>query len=240
MNTLSGILFRRIPFITLFLLLWLAGCFIFESAINAFAIPFSYRIGPSLGISQSIASNGHFLRFITSSFFHANLGHFISNSIGLIVFLSLLEFTIGSYRALLVVLVSALGGTIGSVIFEWVQYMVGSSTILFGVYGALGVLIIKYRHELGRHFILITIIWLINLVFSVLAGYLSLEIVDQGAHIGGFIAGALVTFFITRGISITELQAPISPRMKLIAVTLAVVFGISCIVETLALWKFIT
>jgi membrane associated rhomboid family serine protease len=233
----KGNMFRRIPFLTFFLLMWLVLCFIFEWSIKAFVYP--DRIGSFFGISRSIALNGYFLRFVTASFFHMNLGHFISNIFGLIIFLSVLEYAIGAYRALIVVLVSALGGTIGSVVFEWVQFMVGASTILFGVYGALGILIFRYRQELGKYFALIALIWLINLVGSVLAGYISLKIVDQGAHIGGFIAGALVTLCITHGRSLKELQNPISLRMKISLITLVAIFGISFFKEVFVLWPLL-
>lgn len=237
MTVFKSKIFRHIPFLTIFLLIWLTICFIFEWAIKAFVYP--ERIWSFLSISRSIALNGHFLRFATASFFHVNLGHFISNIFGLIIFLPILEYVIGSYRVLFVVLISALGGTIGSIVFEWVQVMVGASTILFGVYGALGILIFRYRQELGKYFTLITTIWLINLVGSVLAGYISLKIVDQGAHIGGFIAGALVTIYVTHGRCLKELQNPISLRMKISLITLVAIFGISFFKEVFVLWPLL-
>jgi membrane associated rhomboid family serine protease len=142
-------------------------------------------------------------------------------------FLSILEYVIGPYRAILVALISAVGGTIGSVVFEWVQWMVGASTILFGVYGSLGILILKYRRELGEHSTLVAIIWILSLVGSVFAGYISLEVVDQGAHIGGFVVGALVTVCTTRGRSLEELQNPIGLRIKNSSLFLVGIFGVT-------------
>jgi membrane associated rhomboid family serine protease len=221
----EGNMFRRIPFLTIVLIIWLGVCFSLEWALKAFIDP--DHLFPFFGISRSIVLNGHFFRFATASFFHANVGHFLSNIIGLIIFLSILEYVIGPYRALIVVLISALGGTIGSIVFEWVQVMVGASTILFGVYGALGTLIFKYRTVLGRFFKLIIAIWLFDLIVIIAAGYISLKVVDEGAHIGGFIAGALISIYITHGQALEELHNPLSLRMKNILTILVALFGIS-------------
>lgn len=150
-----------------------------EWAIKALVNP--ELLFSSFGISRSIALNGHFLRFATAAFFHVNFGHFISNFIGLIIFLTILEYAAGPYRALIIVLISALGGTVGSIVYEWVNVMVGASTILFGVFGAIGMLILRYQHELGKYSMLITIIWLIDVITSAMAGYMEfLTFLDGG------------------------------------------------------------
>lgn len=72
-----------------------------------------------------------------------------------------------------------------------------------------------------------------------MAGYISLEIVDQGAHIGGFIAGAFVIICITRGRSFEELQNPMSLRLKISIITLVAIFGISFFKEVFVLWPLL-
>jgi rhomboid protease GluP len=174
-------------------------------------------------------------RLITANFFHLNAGHLLSNIFGLLFFSTLLEIMLGKPRVMMVILLSALGGTIGSLLFHMVDWMVGSSTILFGVFGGLGVLILNYRRELGRHFITASISWCVSLIPLTTLGYLSLEKVDQGAHIGGLIAGILSTSMIVYPYPTTELNKPLSLKGKVILFTLLTIFGLSLIKELIPL-----
>lgn len=212
----------RIPFLTVGLTVWLAVCFWFEWAIMA--LPNQARMLAFFGISKSTFFRGHFLRLATAGFFHMNIGHLVSNVIGLLFFLAVLECAVGSNRALVIVLVGELGGTLFSLLIGWVSSMVGSSTILFGVYGALGALVLKYRKPLGRYFALAAIIWTINLIVIIAGGYISLGTVDQGAHIGGFVAGVISALCIAHGRSLDELRSPAGLRLKIVTLAFVAVF----------------
>jgi membrane associated rhomboid family serine protease len=63
--------------------------------------------------------------------------------------------------------------------------------------------------------------------------------VAYGAHIGGFIAGALAAVITTRGHCLHDLQKPVSLRMKIGAAALAAVFGIGFCAEVLVLWPLL-
>ena len=220
---------KRIPFLTIFIIFYLIGCFYIEyavGAINNFTLLISY-----FGLSRSSIIEGHFLRLVTSGFFHVNIGHLISNIIGLLIFMGILEVIVGKYYTMLVIFASALGGALGSIIIEMVQFTVGSSTILFGVYGALGVLLLRYRLNLNRYFYVLAALWIFELVVISVSGYISLKVVDQGAHIGGFIAGVLTMLCVTRDHTIYDLRGPVSLTIKIVLIAMSALFIIGFIKE---------
>jgi len=209
-------------------------CFLFQSKVEATDNNFA-ALASFFSVSRESVQNGLLARLITANFFHLNLGHLLSNIFGLLFFSSLLEILLGKPRVTMVILLSALGGTIGSLLFHMVDWMVGSSTFLFGVFGGLGVLILKYRRELHRHFSTAMTSWCISLIPLTTLGYLSMEKVDQGAHVGGLVAGILSTLIIVYPYSITELNKPLSLKGKVFLVVLLAVFGLSLIKEVVPL-----
>jgi membrane associated rhomboid family serine protease len=159
----------------------------------------------------------------------------MSNIVGFLFFSSLLEIILGRSRIIIVMLLSAIGGTIGSLLFHMVDWMVGSSTILFGVFGGLGVLVVKYKRELHKLFIAAVISWCINFILLSTLGYLSLSIVDQGAHVGGFVAGTLTTWILVYSYSTTEINKTPGFRVRVLLMVLLAVFGLSVFKEVVPL-----
>jgi rhomboid protease GluP len=228
-NTLS----RYIPIVSLSMIGLLILCFFFQSKVGAtYSLS---KLASLFSISSEAVHNGHFLRLITANLFHVNLGHLLSNIVGLLFFSTFLEIMVGRSRVTIIMLLSAIGGTIGSLLFHMVYCMVGSSTILFGVFGGLGVLIVKYRGELHRFLIPAVIIWCISLILLSTLGYISLEIVDQGAHAGGIVAGILSTWIIVYPYSISEIKKPLTLRLRILLIVLLSVFGLSFIKEVVLL-----
>lgn len=217
-------IFRFIPIVNLSLISLLILCFLLEIRVGAAD---NFDKLPSLfGISYKTILDGHILRLFTANLFHVNLGHLISNLAGLIFFASILEIIIGRSRFVIVVLLSALGGTIGSMMFNLVEWMVGASTILFGTFGGLGALLLKYRKEMNRFYIPTLIGWCVCLLLLTTLGYLSLDVVDQGAHIGGIAAGIITTWIIVKSDSIKEIK-PLRLRTLIFMVALLIAFGLS-------------
>lgn len=224
---------RYFPVATLLMTLLLILCFVFQSWVGA--TDNIERLGSLFGVSSTSVQNGHIQRLITANFFHVNRGHLLSNLAGLLCFSSLLEIYLGRSRAAIVILLSAIGGTVGSLLFHVVDWMVGSSTILFGVFGGLGVLILKYRKELRQLFFTAGISWCITLVFMATLGYLSLEHVDQGAHVGGFIVGVLSTWLMASPYPATGENKPLSSEGRVLLIALLVIFGVSLLLEVVPL-----
>lgn len=220
---------RYIPIVTLSMIVFLILCFYLETMVGATYS--STQLASLFSVSLDTIRSGHLPRLFTANLFHVNRGHLQSNIAGLLFFSSLLEIIVGRSRAAVVILLSALGGTIGSLLFHIVDWMVGSSTILFGVFGGIGVLVFKNRRTLHRHFLLVAISWCVSLILLSTLGYLSLQYVDQGAHIGGIAAGILATWLLTDAHSSAEERKPLSFRARAALIVLIAVFGISFIKE---------
>jgi rhomboid protease GluP len=230
---LRGPVSRFIPLLTLSLALLLVLCFLLQQRLGATDVhPHgNTRISTLFAVSGDAIRRGHWLRLFTANLFHMNVGHLLSNLFGLMFFSSVLEIALGKSRAAIIILLSALGGTVGSLLVHMVDWMVGSSTILFGVFGGLGVLMVKYRAELHRFFVAALIGWCVVLTLLSTLGYLSLEIVDQGAHVGGIVAGGLVTLAMIYPCSLRDLDKPIGLKTKSFLALLLAIFALSFIRE---------
>jgi membrane associated rhomboid family serine protease len=228
---------RYIPAVTLAMISLLAVCFVLQSKLEATD---SHTLGPArlaslFSVSWDTVRSGHMLRLMTANLFHVNRGHLLSNLMGLLFFSSFLETIMGKSRVTIVILLSALAGTIGSLLFHIVDWMVGSSTILFGVFGGLGVLILKYRRELDRYFLTAAISWCISLLLMSTLGHLSLSHVDHGAHVGGMAAGMLSTWNMVSGHAMPQINEPLNWKVRALLTVLLAIFSLSLIKEVFPL-----
>lgn len=229
-------LLRYIPLVNLSMISLLILCFRLEIRVGA--VDNFDKLSFLFSISNQTIQDGHILRLYTANLFHVNHGHLISNISGLIFFSSILEIIIGKSRFVIVVLLSSLGGTIGSLLFNIVEWMVGSSTILFGIFGGLGALLLKYRKEMNRFFIPTLIGWCVCLILLSTLGYISLEVVDQGAHIGGIVVGIITTWIIVKSDYIMEIR-PLRLRTVIFLIILLIAFVLSVAKEVIPLMSSI-
>ena len=162
--------------------------------INLFVFLFPMSYGNSDQIYNLFASYGPFVkmgdyyRLLTAAFLHANIAHLIFNMYALWIIGMQLESFIGRWRYLVVYLFSAITGSLLSVIITPDAVSVGASGAIFGLLGALLYFGYHYRVYLGT-VIKSQIIPLI--VINLLLGFMVPEI-DNAAHIGGLIGGALI------------------------------------------------
>lgn len=140
------------------------------------------------GLNPELIKSGGFYRILTSSFNHIGLLHLIFNSYALYLIGSQLEGFLGRTKYVIVYLTSAIAGSLLSICFvsDW---NVGASGAIFGLLGSLLYFGYHYRVFLGQ-VIKSQIIPLI--VINLIIGFLSTRINNAG-HIGGLIAGVLVT-----------------------------------------------
>ena len=131
---------------------------------------------------------GDYYRLISAAFMHANIAHLIFNMYALWIIGMQLESFIGKWRYLVVYLFSAISGSLLSVIVTPDAVSVGASGAIFGLLGALLYFGYHYRVYLGT-VIKSQIIPLI--VINLLLGFM-VPGIDNAAHIGGLIGGALI------------------------------------------------
>jgi membrane associated rhomboid family serine protease len=158
---------------------------------------------------------GEWWRVLTAAFLHVGPVHLAFNMVALLVFGSELERSLGRWRFLGVYLVSALGGAVAIQLLGDPRVPVaGASTAIYGLLGALGVLMIARRQDLRGLLTLLAI----NVLISFLPG------VSLLGHLGGLVAGAAAAglLLLTRRSPRVQAIALASFGVLLLAVSIAV------------------
>ncbi|MBN1094461.1 rhomboid family intramembrane serine protease [Blastococcus sp. TML/M2B] len=121
-------------------------------------------------------------RVITAAFLHIGPVHLAVNMLALLVFGSELERQIGRARYLALYVASALGGAVAIQLLGDPRVVVaGASAAIYGLLGALGVLMLAGRQDVRGLLTLLAI----NVFISFLPG------ISLLGHLGGLVAGAL-------------------------------------------------
>jgi rhomboid protease GluP len=132
---------------------------------------------------------GEYYRLITCAFLHAGVIHLFVNMYSLFVVGTQVETFIGKWKFLFVYLISALSGSLMSIIFNANIVSVGASGAIFGLLGSL--LYFGYHYRMYLSNTLLTQIVPI-IILNLFIGFMSTNI-DNGAHIGGLVGGLLAT-----------------------------------------------
>jgi membrane associated rhomboid family serine protease len=127
---------------------------------------------------------GEWWRIFTAAFLHYGLVHLALNMLGLLIFGSELERQLGRWRFLALYLLSLLGGAVAIQLFGRPgQPVAGASTAIYGLLGALLVLMLVRRQDLRG---IVTLLAL-NIALSFIPG------ISLLGHLGGLVFGALTT-----------------------------------------------
>ncbi len=145
--------------------------------------------------SNGLIEAGQYWRLVTPIFLHVNFVHMLVNMAGLYFLGDTLERIYGSMKFALIYFVSGIASVAAS--FELgPAMMVGASGAVFGLAGALVVYGFRHRARIPARFStmfgagLLPLIG-INILFGVLVPG-----VDNWAHLGGLVSGALVALFL--------------------------------------------
>ena len=134
--------------------------------------------------------NGEYYRLITAAFAHYDLFHLLFNMYALYIIGPQIESFFGKTKYILIYLFSSLIGSLMSITFMADNGgSLGASGAIFGLFGSLIYFGYHYRLYLGT-VIKSQIIPLV--LFNLILGFVSSNI-DNAAHIGGLIGGALIT-----------------------------------------------
>jgi len=142
--------------------------------------------------NRSLVLSGEFYRLLASAFLHGSILHLVVNMYSLWIIGSQVETYIGKVKYLIIYLLSALMGSIFSIVFLENSLSVGASGAIFGLMGALLYFGYHYRLYLSNALTgqLIPII-----ILNLTLGFISTGI-DNAAHIGGLIGGYLSTMIV--------------------------------------------
>lgn len=142
--------------------------------------------------ARRVLLEGEYYRLFTSMFMHGGIDHLVSNMIFLAALGEMLERAVGHFRFAALYLLSGMGGGIFSmlnVVIGGDYYTsVGASGAIFGLIGALLILVIINN---GRYEGISIKRMIFAIAYMVYEGMAS-EGIDNAAHLGGLIFGALI------------------------------------------------
>lgn len=165
------------------------ACLVFGDAI--------YEAG-ELDVAK-VVFGGEYNRLFSAMFLHAGLGHLFSNMVLLFYLGATMERGIGHLSFALLYLGSGAIGNLLTVRYEALRgeiwSSVGASGAVFGVMGAMIALLLRTPKEIRRGSTLLPRIGFMAL-YSLYAG-MSSRGINNVAHVGGLIAGALIAFAMT-------------------------------------------
>ena len=186
-NVASDIFKKKVPYVTLgiilinfvvFLLMYLFGK-------DSHDVQTLVKFG---ALYKPFVKNGEFFRLITCAFVHIGVVHLLVNSYSLFIIGSQMESFLGKLKYFFVYIISALCGSLMSIVFHE-TVSAGASGAIFGLLGSMLYFGYNYRVFLGnvlRSQIIPLII--LNLVIGfIIPG------VDVAAHVGGLLGGIIAT-----------------------------------------------
>lgn len=183
---------RRFPPVVLTIMLVNVAVFAWEIASGAFMDPKAIEAG-ALVRAEVLA--GEWWRVITATFLHGGVSHLFGNMIVLYIVGMACEHAFGPPRTALVYFGSAVAGSLLSLAAS-PGPSVGASGAVFGVLGA--VVVMLYRNQ-DRFFVrdkrigFVLAAWA---AWQLATGFLS-PFVDNFAHLGGLLGGAVAAFVLT-------------------------------------------
>ncbi|MDO5779497.1 MAG: rhomboid family intramembrane serine protease [Clostridium sp.] len=134
-----------------------------------------------------LINNGQPWRLVTCAFLHGGLAHIAFNMYALKIIGSEVEYVYGKFKYITIYLISALGGSIFSYLFNANSISVGASGAIFGLLGAMIIFGIRHKNIIGKAYIMnLFKVLLINIFIGV-----TLSNIDNGAHIGGLVLGGI-------------------------------------------------
>ena len=178
----------RVPPVTLVILALLAAIFVAELRMGALDSRASIVAFGALVRERVVA--GEYWRMLTAPWLHGGTEHLVGNGIALYILGLVCEAAFGRAQFVVLYVLSGLAGSIVSMLLS-AGPSVGASGAIFGLQGAAIVLLRRERDRLlvrDRRVGFVLLIWA---VYSI-AGGLTETFIDNGAHIGGALGGALV------------------------------------------------
>ena len=154
-----------------------------DALFSTFALDQSENWRDVGAITHDTLDRGMYWRLLVAPFLHGGFFHIVLNAWALLQFGIVFEMTFGSMPLLLVWFFSSIAASATSAIFLTDRVSVGASGAIFGIAGALLVMLQKARWQRRLRWRLA--VWA---GLTIILGFASPEI-DNAAHIGGFISG---------------------------------------------------
>jgi len=191
---------RRLPPVTLGVIVVLVAIFALELGLEILDSPEALLLVGAL--SRDAVMQGEWWRLVTAVFLHGGVEHVVGNAIALLVLGMVCEHAFGRVQFAWLFVMSGIAGSVLSMLAT-PGPSVGASGAIFGLQGAAVVLFRRHRERLlmrDRRIGVVLIVWAL---YTIATGLVT-PYVDNGAHIGGFLGGALLA----RGLHPMVLEPP--------------------------------
>ena len=179
---------HRWPPLTLAIIGVLAVVFAVEAALKA--ITSAERLIAFGALSRPEVFAGQYWRLLSATWLHGGLDHLVSNAIALYVLGMICEHAFGRSQYFVLYVLSGLGGSVLSLLISEGP-SVGASGAIFGLQSAAIVLFRRHRDRILMRDRRIGVVLLGWAIYSIVTGLTS-PFIDNGAHIGGGLTGALI------------------------------------------------
>lgn len=211
----------RRPIVTYVLLAVIALVFGIQTKMGATTDALQMmRLGAGV---PALIAQGEWYRLVSANALHGLDVHFAVNGLALWFLGALLERMTGAAALTVVALSSALGGALTSTLLSGAPMMVGASTALYGLAGALVVIHRVYRWQIPPMFQeslkTLIILLIVNVVIT-----LPVPQIDKAAHLGGFVVGALAMFMMIPKDKRYRPLVPPSATRRAVAIGLGLLF----------------
>lgn len=160
--------------------------FIWEASTGA--LDSTESIVAAGALSRDRVLQGELWRLVTPMFLHGSADHLIGNTTALYVLGVAAEHAVGSLRLLALYIAAGVSGALASLAIT-TGPSVGASGAIFGLMGAVAVLLHLHRDRFYLREKRVTMIIAVWALFTIVTGLLS-PVVDNAAHVGGLLCGA--------------------------------------------------
>ena len=167
-----------------------------------------------LAQSPVLVADGQWWRLVTAGFLHFGVLHLMVNMYSLAVLGASLENRLGAARFGALYGVSLVGGSAAIQLFAPYSFAAGASTALYGLFGALGVLMVAAKQDVRSLLVLLAV----NIAVSLLPG------ISLVGHLGGLVTGALTAglYLLLRGRWALQVGAAVAFGVALLALAVVV------------------
>lgn len=171
------------------------------------------RVLALLGMKINVLiAQGEYWRLLTAMFLHGNLVHILFNGFALFALGPEAERIYGTPRFLTIYFLAGIAGSIASYAFS-ASPSVGASGAIFGLIGCLAMFYYTARRILGDFGRMQLQSMIAIIVINLLLGFSAATVIDNYAHVGGLLGGALVGWLLAPRYNIdTRFYPPVLVR----------------------------
>ncbi len=180
-------------------------------------------------------ARGEYWRLLTGAALHGSILHIFFNGQALLGLGGLVEFLSNRAHLLIVFVLAIVVGSLCSLYFMPEGNSVGASGGIMGLFGYLAIYAFRRKRQLPPDFLKNI---LINIGFIAAFGLIAYQIIDNFAHLGGFLVGA--------GYGLVQIPGDLqkNPRetgavVELLGYAALIIFTFSCIFSILLLLKIV-